>query len=339
MKAAIVYGVNDLRLEEIEKPKIEKDNQVLLKVKAVGICGSDVHILEGENPFATFPRVMGHEIVGEIEAVGKNVSTIQVGEHVVVEPITYCGKCYACRKGMPNVCEQLKVSGVHVDGGMREYMVIDEKQVHPIRKDIPWTTAVLAEPYTIAGNVTTRTDIKAGERVVIQGAGPIGITILRMAKVKGATVLVTDMVDEKLEFAKANGADVVVNPAKENLTDAVKNWTNGEMANVVIDAACTPKTFEICFDLVSVAGTIGVLGMNEKPSAIPQINFMKKQLTVVGSRLQAYQFVPVIRLLEAGSLTDDGLVTHKFKFEDIKSAFQLIHEHPEQVKKAVLLFD
>lgn len=103
---------------------------------------------------------------------------------------------------MPNVCQQLKVSGVHVDGGMREYIVIAEKQAHKIRKDIPWTTAVLAEPYTIAGNVTARTNISAGDRVVVQGAGPIGITILRMAKVKGATVLVTDMVDEKLAFAK-----------------------------------------------------------------------------------------------------------------------------------------
>ena len=240
---------------------------------------------------------------------------------------------------MPNVCQQLKVSGVHVDGGMREYIVIAEKQAHKIKKDIPWTTAVLAEPYTIAGNVTTRTNISAGDKVVIQGAGPIGITILRMAKVKGATVLVTDMVDEKLAFAKENGADMVVNPSKENLIEAVKTWTDGEMANVVIDAACTPKTFEICFDLVSIAGTIGVLGMDEKPSNIPQIHFMKKQLTVVGSRLQAYQFAPVIRLMEAGYLKDDALVTHKFKFSDIKEVFKLIEENPEKVKKAVLIFE
>lgn len=339
MKAAVVYGINDLRLEEIEKPQIERDDQILVKIKAVGICGSDIHILHGANPFATYPRIMGHEMVGEVEAVGDNVKNIAIGDHIVVEPITYCGKCYACRKGMPNVCQQLKVSGVHVDGGMREYIVIAEKQAHKIKKDIPWTTAVLAEPYTIAGNVTTRTNISTGDKVVIQGAGPIGITILRMAKVKGATVLVTDMVDEKLAFAKENGADMVVNPSKENLIETVKTWTDEEMANVVIDAACTPKTFEICFDLVSIAGTIGVLGMNEKPSNIPQIHFMKKQLTVVGSRLQAYQFAPVIRLMEAGYLNDDALVTHKFKFSDIKEAFKLIEENPEKVKKAVLIFE
>lgn len=119
MKAAVVYGINDLRLEEIEKPQIERDDQILVKIKAVGICGSDIHILHGANPFATYPRIMGHEMVGEVEAVGDNVKNIAIGDHIVVEPITYCGKCYACRKGMPNVCQQLKVSGVHVDGGMR----------------------------------------------------------------------------------------------------------------------------------------------------------------------------------------------------------------------------
>ncbi len=339
MKAAIVYGVNDLRIEEVPKPEIVNKDDVLLKIKAVGICGSDVHILHGANPFATFPRIMGHEFVGEVEAVGSAVKSVKVGDHIVVEPITYCGKCYACRKGMPNVCEQLKVSGVHVDGGMREYVVIPEKQAHIIKKDVPWEVAVLAEPYTIAGNVTMRTQVGAGDTVVIQGAGPIGITILRMAKVKGASVLVTDMVDEKLEFAKANGADVVVNPGKENLVEAVSKWTNGEMANIVIDAACTPKTFEICYDLVSVAGTIGVLSMSTVPSNIPAIHFMKKQLTVVGSRLQAYQFAPVIRLIEAKKLGNDDLVTHKFKFEDIKNAFQLINDHPEDVKKALLIFE
>lgn len=339
MKALTVYGKNDLRLEDIEKPKIGKDYEVLVKIKVAGICGSDMHILHGQNPFATYPRIIGHEMVGEVEAVGNNVKDLNIGDHVVVEPITYCGKCYACRKGMPNVCSRLEVVGVHVDGGMREYMVVPEKQLHKIDKTIPWTTAALIEPYTIAGNVTTRTNITAGDRVVIQGAGPIGITILRLAKVKGASVLITDMIDEKLEFAKLNGADHVVNPSKENLVEAVLNWTNGEFANVVIDAACTPKTFETCFDIVSIAGTIGVLGMSEVPSKIPQIHFMKKQLTVVGSRLQAYQFEPMIRLMESGLLNDNGLISHKIKLDDAVKFFEYLNKNNDKVSKAIILMD
>ncbi|NEG96335.1 zinc-binding dehydrogenase [Bifidobacterium sp. SMB2] len=338
MKAIVVKGPHELSIEEVAKPQIEERDDVLVKIKAVGVCGSDVHILHGENPFVTYPRVMGHEMVGEVEEVGSGVNDLEPGDHIVIEPITYSGKSYAVRRGMPNVSEDLKVNGVHVDGGEQEYLVIKNIQAHKIRKDIPWTTAVLAEPYTIAGNSTTRGDVRAGDRVLVQGAGPIGIAILRVAKAKGATVMVSDIVDEKLEFAKANGADVVVNTRTQDLKEAVAEWTHGEMANIVLDAACLPQTFQACFDLVSVAGTIVVLGMSPEPVPIPQKPIMAKQLTVVGTRLQAFQFDPIIRMMEAGTLRDDGMVTHVFDFNDAEKAFKLLDEHPEEVKKLVLTF-
>lgn len=338
MKAVVVYGPNDLRVEERPMPKIEAKDEVLVKIHAVGVCGSDVHIMKGENPFVKYPRVMGHEMVGEVVEFGEDVHDLEAGDHIVIEPITYSGKSYAVRRGMPNVSEDLKVNGVHVDGGQQEYLVIKNIQAHKIRKDIPWTTAVLCEPYTIAGNSTTRGEVIAGDTVFIHGAGPIGIALVRMCKAKGALVMVSDVVDEKLEFAKKNGADAIVNPAKEELVEAVAKWTNGEMANKVIDAACLPKTFQQSFDLVSVAGTIVVLSMDETPVPIPQKPFMAKQLTVVGTRLQSFQFDPVIRMMEAGILKDEGMVTHVFDFNDVEKAFQTIDEHPEDVKKLVLTF-
>ncbi|NEG96323.1 alcohol dehydrogenase catalytic domain-containing protein [Bifidobacterium sp. SMB2] len=339
MKAAVVYGPNDLRIEERPMPEIKAADEVLVKIRAVGVCGSDIHMLAGENPFAKFPRVMGHEMVGEVVEFGDAVKDLEPGDHIVIEPITYSGKSYAVRRGMPNVSEDLKVNGVHVDGGQQEYLVIKNIQAHKIRKDIPWTTAVLAEPYTIAGQSSTRGQVGAADRVFIHGAGPIGIALTRICKVKGATVMVSDVVDDKLEFAKASGADVVVNPAKEDLVEAVYEWTGGEMANIVIDAACLPQTFQKSFDLVSVAGTIVVLGMDGTPVPIAQKPFMAKQLTVVGSRLQAFQFDPIIRLLEEGVIGDDGLVTHVIPFEKVQEGIDLMHEHPEQVKKLVLTFE
>lgn len=338
MRAARVYGAHDLRLEEVEDPRVSAPDDVLVKVRAVGICGSDVHILRGENPFVVYPRVMGHEMVGEVLEAGP-AATVRPGDHVVVEPITYGGKSYACRRGMPNVSEDLKVSGVHVDGGMRELMVVKDIQAHVIDPAVPWTTAVLAEPYTIGGNSCARANVQPGDRVLVQGAGPIGITILRMARERGALVMATDIVDERLAFAKASGADAVVNTRTQDLAEAVRAWTQGEMANVVIDAVCLPSTFCASFDLVSVAGTIVVLGMSDEPAPIPQKPFMQKQLTVVGTRLQAFQFEPVIRLIEAGRIGDDGLVTQTFPFERIRDAFRLIDEHPEQARKVVLTFE
>ncbi len=339
MLAAKVFGKEDLRLVEVERPVLSKDStEVIVKVKAAGICGSDIHIYHGENPFATLPRVIGHEFVGEVVEIGNKVSGLEVGDHIVIEPITYCGKCYACRQGMPNVCKELKVSGVHVDGGMQEYVKIDAKQAHKIDKKVPWTTAVLAEPYTIAGNATTRGKVELGKTVLIQGAGTIGQLILRMAKAKGASVMITDVLDSRLEFAKLNGADKVVNVLNSDVGEKLNEWTNYEKANVVIDAACTRQTFENCFEYASIAGAIVPLGMSEEPSQIAQKPIMQKQLTIYGSRLQAYQFAPVIKAIEEGLLTDEGIVTQTFSIHDIQDAINLINKEPDKVRKAVITF-
>ncbi|MBV4438315.1 zinc-binding alcohol dehydrogenase family protein [Clostridium tyrobutyricum] len=339
MKIARVYGKDDLRLEEEETPKVVNVNDVLIKTKRVGICGSDVHLYHGENPLAVLPRVMGHEVVGEVVDIGSNVKNLNRGDHVVVEPIRYCGKCYACRHGMPNVCNDLSVFGVHEDGGMREYLTVPEKQCYVMDKKLDWDTAVLAEPYTIGANATFRGNVGIGDKVLIQGAGPIGICILKLAKIKGAEVMISDVVSEKLEFAKQNGADRVVDVSKEDIKEAVKDWTGGEGVNKVIDAVCTTKTFELGFDVTSPAGTIVVLGFSEDDAQIKQLPITKKQLTVVGSRLQAYQFANVIRLMESGNLKSDGLITHKFKFEEVQKAFDFIDQYPEKVKKMILTFD
>ena len=339
MLAARVYGNEDLRLEEVEEPEITAPEDVIIKVKMVGICGSDNHIYHGENPFVVLPRVMGHEIVGEVTELGENVKDLSIGDHIVVEQISYCGKCYACRQGMPNVCSHLEALGVHKDGGMQEYLKITSMQAHKISKSIPWETAVLAEPYTVAGNSTSRGQVGVGKTLVIQGAGTIGLLTLRMAKVKGASVMVTDIDQEKLNFAKENGANEIVNTRKENLKEKVCEWTNGEMANVVIDAVGLPQTFEQCFDLVSVAGAIVPLGMSEKYSHIIQKPIMQKELTIYGSRMQSYQFEPVIKAIENGLLVDDGVVNQKFNIRDVRKAFDLINNHPEKARKIVLTFD
>lgn len=339
MLAARVYGNEDLRLEEVEKPKITAPQDIIIKVKMVGICGSDNHIYHGENPFVVLPRVMGHEIVGEVSELGEEVRDLSIGDHIVVEQISYCGKCYACRQGMPNVCSHLEALGVHKDGGMQEYLKITPMQAHKISKNISWETAVLAEPYTVAGNSTSRGQVGIGKTLVIQGAGTIGLLTLRMAKVKGANVMVTDIDQKKLDFAKENGADEIVNTKVEDLKERISEWTNGEMANVVIDAVGLPQTFEQCFELVSVAGAIVPLGMSEKYSHIAQKPIMQKELTIYGSRMQSYQFEPVIKAIENGLLIDGGVVNQKFDIKDVQKAFDLMNNHPEQARKIVLTFD
>jgi L-gulonate 5-dehydrogenase len=336
MKAIQVKAAHNLVEVEVEKAELKSPTDVLVKVKRVGICGTDMHIYHGTNPLATLPRVVGHEVAGEVVAVGEEVDKLKKDDHVVIEPISYCGSCYACRKGRPNVCSNLSVFGVHEDGGLREYIVLSEKQLHLVSKSLSWDDIVLAEPYTIGAQATWRGNVEKGDSVLIQGAGPIGICILKLAKMKGASVMMTDLNEERLQFAKESGADAVVHAGREDVRTRVKEWTNREGVNIVIDAVCLPSTFELSIDVVSQAGNIVVLGFDERPASIPQLPITKKEVTITGSRLQTNQFSTIVQYLNEGKLSHNGLITHKFPLSRVQEAFDFIENHPEQVRKAVI---
>lgn len=338
MKAARVIGKNELVVETLDKPKINEEQNILVKTKKVGICGSDRHILHGTNPLATIPRVVGHEVVGVVDEVYGGTE-LQVGDHVVVEPIRPCGECYACKQDRPNVCENLVVFGVHEDGGMREYFAINEKQLHKVNKDIPFEMSVLIEPLTIGAQATSRGNLQDGDTLLIQGAGPIGLCILRYAKLKDVKVIISDLDQSRLDYAKQQGADITINVAGNDLLEEVRSITNGEGVNVSIDAVCMPQTFETSVQVTSAAGRVVVLGFDERPANISQMPITKNELTIVGSRLQTYKFAEVIENIEKGKFDDFDLVTHQFDLNEAKEAFQYIDEHPEQVKKAIINFN
>ncbi|MDN5708352.1 MAG: zinc-binding alcohol dehydrogenase family protein [Planococcus sp. (in: firmicutes)] len=339
MKAVQVPKAHEMKIIEQDRPQLQNPEDVLVRVKRVGICGSDMHIFHGSNPLATYPRVVGHEVAGEVVETGKAVASLKEGDHVVVEPINYCGECYACHKGRPNVCEKLSVFGVHEDGGMREYIVLPEKQLHAVDKQLDWDEIVLAEPYTIGAQAVWRGQVEKGDTVLIQGCGPIGICILKLAKIAGATVYMSDLSEERLKFAQENGADKVINAGAASVKEKVLEFTNGAGVNVVIDAVCIPSTVELSIDVVSPAGSVVVLGFTEQPSAIPQLPITKKEVTIVGSRLQTHQFGPVVKYLNSGELTSGGLITHKFKLDDVKEAFSFVENNPDKVRKALIVFD
>lgn len=338
MKAVQVTEALNLEIIEREKPVITDNNQVLIKVKMVGICGSDMHIYHGTNPLATLPRIIGHEVTGEVEEIGAAVTELTVGDKVVIEPIETCGECYACRNGRKNVCSKLEVYGVHRDGGMQEYLVMPDYLVHKVNKDLDWKEAVLVEPFTIGAQANWRGNVKDGDTVLIMGAGPIGLCCLKIAKSKGATCIITDLSADRLEFAKSWGADVTINAAEQNVKEEVLTLTSGEGANVVIDAVCIPKTFEDSVDIVSPAGYVVVLGFDTLPANISQLLITKKEVTVVGSRLQTDKFPEVIKLINGKSLAVEEMVTHQFSVDEIKKAISFIESSPNEIRKVVISF-
>ncbi len=338
MKAIQVEKPGKLDIVELDKPVIENKNEVIVKVKSVGICGSDVHIYHGSNPFTVYPRVIGHEVSGIVEAVGQDVTSLQKGDLVALEPITYCGECYACRNGQPNVCDSLEVFGVHRDGGMAEYLKAEEKNWHKVPGNVSEESAALMEPMTIGAQATFRGEVREGDTVFVIGAGPTGIACLLQAKQRGAKVFISDFNQNRLDYAKSIGADATIQPSEVDVEKEIVKLTDGELANVVIDAVGLPQTFQQAVELASIAGRVVTLGFNEQPSSIPSLLLTKKELKVVGSRLQTHQFKKVIEQVGNGELDPTQIISHRYDMEQIKEAMELLENNPEEVRKIVLTF-
>jgi L-gulonate 5-dehydrogenase len=339
MKVGIVEKPGVLAIGERDAPEVAGARDVLVRVKRVGICGSDVHIFHGKNPFATYPRVWGHEFVGVVADVGAGVATVKAGDRVVVEPIVSCGRCYACRQGRPNVCESLAVMGVHIDGGCQEFVVVPEEKAHALPAGVPWDEAVLVEPFTIGAQACYRGNVQAGDFVLVMGAGTIGLTAVVNAKLAGAKVIVSDLVDAKLLYAKKCGADWTINAGSEDVFSRVREITGGMGSNVTIDAVCVKKSFEDAVEIASAAGRVVELSFNELASEIAPVGIIKKELSVCGSRLQTRRFPVVIDFLKRGLLPLAGFVTRVYPFERMLEAFDYVDKNNAEVRKVVISFE
>lgn len=338
MIAISVEKPNALAVVEQGRPPMPGPGEVLVRVRRAGICGSDMHILHGSNPFARYPRVIGHEFAGEVESVGPNVSGLAEGDRVVVDPVVSCGECYACRVGRPNVCARLEVFGVHRDGGFRDLVPVPARNVIRVSNDLPIEIAALAEPLSIAANVLARTGISREDSVLVYGAGTVGLTVVQVAKLHGARCVVADLDDARLERARAFGADVTVNSRHTPVPEAVQGEHDGLGPSVVIDGAGVPALLEEACRVASPAGRIGLLGFSPAPCNVNQQEIVKKELTLVGSRLNRQLLPQVIEWLESGRLRPAAMITQTFPAKEARAAFDLIEQDPGSTLKVQLAF-
>ena len=337
MKALCVTTPNNIVIEERPMPSIKSPDDVLIKVKAGGICGSDVHIYHGTSSVATYPRVIGHEIVGEVLETGADVTRFKTGDRVIMDPVISCGTCYQCRIGRSNVCGKLQVRSVHVDGGYQEYIVMPQHSIYQIPDELSWEEAIMIEPFTIAEQVCWRAGITKDDKVFIMGAGPVGLSILKMVKLYGATCFISDVMDYKLTAAKDYGADVVINAKEVDVKEEIMRLTeNG--ATVVIDAACTTKSFELALTYVCSAGRVITLGFGKDPSAINQLSITAREIDVRGSRLHNNKFPTVIEYFKSGKLRVNDMITRRFNFTEINDALKVIEDPAIENGKVVLFF-
>jgi L-gulonate 5-dehydrogenase len=338
MRSAVVEGPHRIALRERDRPE-PAAGEVQVRVRYAGICGSDVHILHGLNPFVVYPRVIGHELVGQVESVGPGVSAERVGERVAVDPVVACGSCYPCSLSRPNVCRRLQVIGVHRDGGFSEFLCAPSANAHAVPPGIVDAAAATIEPFAVAANVTSRTGVFPNDVALVYGAGPIGLMVLQVLKgVHGIRVLVTDRIDERLTRATACGADEVINTAREPLPEALRRLGVADGPTLLIDAVCHPAILEEAVRVASPAGRIGMLGFSAVPSGFPQQESTRKELSLFASRLNGGMFPRVIDWMTAGLLHPELLVSHLVPFAELNRAFALVEGDPRASSKVLLDF-
>lgn len=338
MKSVVIEQPNQLTVADRPLPQ-PAAGEVRVKVKLAGICGSDSHIYRGHNPFAKYPRVIGHEFYGHIDAVGEGVSPSRLGERVSVDPVISCGHCYPCSIGKPNVCTELVVLGVHRDGGFSEYAAVPARNAWKIPETIADEHAVMVEPFTIAANVTGQVQPTENDIALIYGAGPMGLTTLQALKgvYKVKQVIVADRIDERLAMARNSGADWVINNSQRPLQETLAE--KGIKPTLIVDAACHPSILQEAIALASPAARIVIMGFSSEPSQIIQQGITGKELSIFSSRLNANKFPVVIDWLARGLIDPGKLVTHKFAYQHVTDAIELFEKDQRQCCKVLLTFN
>lgn len=336
MRAVIINAPHDVVLKDVPPPE-QKPDEVAIKVYGMGICGSDIAAYRGVNPLVSYPRIIGHEIAGEVLAAPSGDRTFAPGDRVVVEPYVYCGACYPCTKGRTNCCENLKVRGVHVDGGMSELCVHPRHLVHRVPAGVPWERLAMVEPLTISIHAVKRARVAQGEHLAVTGAGPIGLLAALYAQVIGAVPIVIDPIDERLAAARRLGVTFGVNPVRENAVDRIREITGGRMAEAVIEASGSEAAIRGSIDYAAYSGRVVLVGWPKAEISLPTAMFTKKELDVMGSRNSRHAFAESIDLVAGDKIDVASLVTRTVSFEEAPAAVREIAAYPERFMKVVAL--
>lgn len=339
MKAVQVVSPNDLQVIDVEKPTIDEKNNVLVRMTAAGICGSDVGIYHGTNAAATYPRIIGHEMVGVIEETAGETNGLKVGDRVIINQVTSCGHCYPCIKNRGNVCDNLKVRGVHIDGGYREFIAVPASDCYLLPDSISDQDAVMIEPTTIAIQSCTRAQLEKEDMLLIYGAGALGSSILRIARQLCDHIIVADIMDDKLAEAKEAGAKYTINAMTEDFQAKVKEYTHDRGPTVSIDAACVKNSLMMLLEATGNAGRVITMGFSTAPTEVNQFLITSKELDVRGSRLQNKMFGKAIEMIKDGKLDLTGSASHTFPLTQAQKAFDFVDTHDPSIRKVVFTFD
>ncbi|MDQ0060109.1 zinc-binding alcohol dehydrogenase family protein [Paenibacillus harenae] len=334
MKSIVCEQVDRLQVVEQEEPALG-GGEAIVRIRRIGICGTDLHAYKGNQPFFTYPRVLGHELSGIVEQVDDSSGKVKAGDQVSIIPYMHCGHCIACRRGKTNCCTDMKVLGVHIDGGMRERIAVPVTHLLVVN-ELSLDEAALLEPLSIGAHAVRRSGLGEGDTALVIGSGPIGLGVMAFAKHRGAKVIAMDIQEERLAFckhwAKVDGTVNALHDAKARVAEL----TDGEYPTVVFDATGNARSMQSSFDLVSHGGTLVYVGLVKADLTFNDPDFHKREMTLMGSRNATPEdFAAVKSALQSGSIDAGSYITHRIPFDELPGQFDALLKPESKVIKAM----
>ncbi len=327
MKANYFLGGGRFEVREEPMPGLGPDD-VLVKVAACGVCGTDVHIYHGDRGSAPVhpPVVLGHELSGTVVKTGENVSGLKAGDHVSVDPNSYCGKCHYCQIGKKQLCANLYAVGVNRNGGFEEYCAVPEKQCYLLAPSVPLKYGAMAEPLACCLHGIDRAKIRVGDTVCVVGGGAIGLMMVQLAKLSGAScVILSEPVAMRREIGLKSGADFAVDPFQEDLSEAIRGFTGQPGTDVVIECVGNTTAVRQAFGAAK-RGTTVLLFSVPQAGTFHQLSLedvYQKELTVVGSMINPDTHGRAVELINRGKVKLEGIITHSFPVEKLEEAVRM----------------
>ena len=343
MRQVILTKPKNLEFREVPAPSAGdlKDNQLLLNIKRIGICGSEIHSYHGLHPATFYPVVQGHEYSAQVVAVGKSVKIAQPGDFVTARPQLVCGECNPCKRGQYNVCEHLRVQAFQADGAAQDYFVIDEDRVVKLPEGMSLDYGAMVEPAAVGAHSTSRAGNLAGKNVVVTGAGAIGNLVAQFAIARGAKkVLITDISDIRLDIAKQCGIENTLNVAKTPLKEGVREIFGDEGFQVGFEVAGIESSVRSLMECIEKGSTIVVVAVFAKDPALSMFYLGEHELTLTGSMMYRHEdFVTAVEMISKGKINLEPFISDRFSFKDYDKAYQYIDENRATAMKVIINLD
>ena len=339
MQQAIMMAPGQIQFRDVPVPEVQPD-QIKVKMKRIGVCGSDIHVYHGKHPYTSYPVVQGHEVSAEVVEVGSQVTNVSVGDKVTIQPQVVCGKCYPCTHGRYNVCEELKVMGFQTTGMASEYFVTDAKKAVKLPDDMSWDHGAMIEPLAVAVHAVRLAGDMTGKKAVVLGGGPIGNLVAQTIKAMGAEdVLLSELSQYRLETARKCGIKAV-DMKKQDLLEAIETNFGKDRADYIFECVGISETMNQAIQYARKGSTIVVVGVFSDFGNINMGLVQDHELTLKGSAMYREEdYIKAIELVNKGLIEFDALITHHVPFQEYKRAYEIIDEQKDKAMKVIIDMD